>query len=73
MILEKQLQLFDDKVAYPYIYKLWLDKKLPVEYGRELLGCDCVALSNAIGGVTEALELCSPRDSALLHASLGSD
>merc|ERR1712008_568939 len=36
----KHLQLFDDKLAYPYIYKLWLDKRLPTSYGRELLGCD---------------------------------
>jgi len=35
-----QLQLFEDKKAYPYIYKLWLDKELPIKYGRELLGCD---------------------------------
>jgi hypothetical protein len=33
-------QLFDDKVAYPYIYKLWLDEQTPVDYGRQLLGCD---------------------------------
>lgn len=36
----QQLQLFEDKLAFPYIYKLWLDKQLPVNYGRELLGCD---------------------------------
>jgi len=36
----QQLQLFDDKQACPYIYKLWLDEQLPVSYGRELLGCD---------------------------------
>ena len=36
----QQLQLFDDKQAYPYIYKLWLDTQLPIDYGRELLGCD---------------------------------
>ena len=36
----QQLQLFDDKVAYPYVYKLWLSEQLPVTYGRELLGCD---------------------------------
>lgn len=36
----QQLQLLDDKLACGYIYKLWLDEKLPVAYGRELLGCD---------------------------------
>jgi hypothetical protein len=36
----QQLPLFDDKVAYPYVYKLWLDEQLPVDYGRELIGCD---------------------------------
>lgn len=36
----QQLQLFEDKKANPYIYKLWLDETLPVDYGRELLGCD---------------------------------
>lgn len=36
----QQLQLFDDKQACPYIYKLWLDQQLPVSYGRDLLGCD---------------------------------
>ena len=36
----QQLQLFEDKQAYPYIYKLWLDKQLPTNYGRQLLGCD---------------------------------
>ena len=34
------LRLFEDKVAYPYIYKLWLDEEIPVMYGRELIGCD---------------------------------
>lgn len=34
------LQLFDDKLASPYVYKLWLDEKLPVTYGRDSLGCD---------------------------------
>ena len=32
----QQLQYFEDKVAYPYIYKLWLDKQLPTNYGREV-------------------------------------
>jgi hypothetical protein len=36
----QQLQLFEDKQAFPYIYKLWLDKQLPTTYGRQLLGCD---------------------------------
>jgi hypothetical protein len=36
----QQLPLFDDKLAYPYVYKLWLDRQLPVDYGRELIGCD---------------------------------
>eukprot|EP00316_Scyphosphaera_apsteinii_P001446 CAMPEP_0119300808 /NCGR_PEP_ID=MMETSP1333-20130426/2705_1 /TAXON_ID=418940 /ORGANISM="Scyphosphaera apsteinii, Strain RCC1455" /LENGTH=311 /DNA_ID=CAMNT_0007302709 /DNA_START=42 /DNA_END=977 /DNA_ORIENTATION=- len=36
----QQLQLFDDKQASPYIYKLWLDQQLPITYGRDLLGCD---------------------------------
>eukprot|EP00658_Telonema_sp_P-2_P047812 TRINITY_DN363_c0_g1_i4.p1 TRINITY_DN363_c0_g1~~TRINITY_DN363_c0_g1_i4.p1 ORF type:complete len:318 (-),score=55.90 TRINITY_DN363_c0_g1_i4:102-1055(-) len=26
--------------VYQYIYKLWLDQTLPIEYGRHLLGCD---------------------------------
>ena len=34
------LQRFDDKQALPYVYKLWLDQQVPVDYGRELLGCD---------------------------------
>jgi len=36
----QQLPLFDDKLACPYVYKLWLDEQLPVDYGRELIGCD---------------------------------
>ena len=36
----KQLQKYDDKDASPYIYKLWLDETLPVDFGREFLGCD---------------------------------
>ena len=34
------LQMLEDKEIYGYIYKLWLDEQLPVDYGRELLGCD---------------------------------
>lgn len=37
---QQRLQKYDDKEAFPYIYKLWLDEELPVNYGRELLGCD---------------------------------
>jgi len=39
-IPEENLPLLDDKKAFAYVYKLYLDKQLPVDYGRELLGCD---------------------------------
>ena len=36
----KLLPLYDDKVANPYCYKIWLDRQLPLDYGREILGTD---------------------------------
>jgi hypothetical protein len=36
----QQLQLFDDKAGFAYVYKIWLDQQIPVDYGRELFGAD---------------------------------
>ena len=36
----QQLPLFDDRLAYSYVYKLWLDQQIPIDYGRELFGAD---------------------------------
>ena len=59
----QQLQLFDDKVALPYVYKLWLDgtARLSVAYGRELLGLDkyldpAMKLDFGNGGVSFAFQ-----------------
>ena len=39
------LVLNSNKVANPYCYKIWLSKQTPLDFGRELNGCDKYMLS----------------------------